>query len=74
LLRSASSKHGLVEPAFNKKLFPKACGDGAALGCSNLDQMDQLGFGVTKDDARAVELFQPACVRGHCDSSSLDPV
>jgi hypothetical protein len=43
----------------------KECAGGKAKSCSDLGLMYSDGEGVTKDDAKAAELFQKACDRGN---------
>ena len=43
------------------KCFKKSCSLNSGDGCSNLGAMYQNGFGVKKDNFKAVELYQKSC-------------
>ncbi|HTL32440.1 MAG TPA: tetratricopeptide repeat protein [Kofleriaceae bacterium] len=52
------------DDALAVSMFEKACGLGAALGCSNLGIMYRDGQGVKKDIAKSRELLEKGCEGG----------
>ncbi|HEU0032085.1 MAG TPA: tetratricopeptide repeat protein [Kofleriaceae bacterium] len=55
------SKSGKLASAF----FEKGCKDGSGRACDGLAELYKSGTGVTKDAAKAKELFAKACAAGH---------
>ncbi|HEY4180822.1 MAG TPA: tetratricopeptide repeat protein [Kofleriaceae bacterium] len=61
----AEGKGGMsVSPKIAAKFFEKGCKEGSARACTGLGELYKSGKGVTKDDAKAKQLFEQACNAG----------